>query len=159
LLLVSSVLLVLAEQFRAGPAYIDRPGEVSVVVEFESPPWGIPKEAFRLVMDGNTITARDKKPFKDSDRGLALIICVDISKSISKQDLEYTKGALLSLLEEIEPEDKIEIFPFADVEKKIESSFARTRAQLAEVIDSLKPEGKRTTLYRTLYNWTLAVFR
>src|SRR5262245_48088946 len=153
LLLVSSTPCVGAERFRVGPVYTDQPGEVSVVVEFESPPGGIPNDAFRLVADGKTIaTAQNIKPFKDSDRGLALIICVDVSGTMTGDPLADTRETLFSFFGKAKsrPQDRIALISFAD-EERVESSFEDTPEQLAEATRNLKTRGKLTRLYQTLY--------
>lgn len=157
LLLISHAPWVSAEQFRAGPVYIDKTSGVSVVVEFESPPGGVLKDAFRLVADGKIIaTAQDIKTFKDSGQGLALVLCVDVSRTMSKgkkdDPLENTKKSLLAFLRDtVRAEDRIALISFAN-EVKIESPFADgdTRDYLADTVGKLQTTGNQTRLYDAL---------
>src|SRR5262249_26450813 len=98
-LTVSSASSASEEQFRLGPVYTDRPGEVSAVLEFAWPPGFLSASDFRLVADDETVaTAQKITSFKESGRGLALIICVDVSKSMSGEPLRETREVLYSFL-------------------------------------------------------------
>jgi Ca-activated chloride channel family protein len=130
--------------------YIDRAGEVSVVVEL---PPGVTPEAsnFRLLLDGKTVTAaREVKIFQDSNLGLALLFCVDVSGTMKGDPLADTKKALLSFLATARPQDRIALISFAD-EDKIESSFEQERKHLEEAVRNLQTRGRLTRLYEALY--------
>src|SRR5262249_15885466 len=115
LLLVSPTSLVLAEQFRVGPVYIEQGGVVSVVIEL--PPGLTPTAAdFHLLADGNPMaTAQEIKSFRDSLEDLALAICVDVSGTMARGPLEDVKEALLLLLGKARarPRDKLALISFA----------------------------------------------
>src|SRR5262245_49994844 len=91
LLLVFHTSLVLAEQFRVGPVYIEQGGVVSVVIEL--PPGLTPTAAdFHLLADGRPMaTAQVIKSFRDSLEDLALAVCVDISGTMAGGPLDEAK--------------------------------------------------------------------
>ena len=148
-----------AEPFKLhiGTVYTDRPGEVSMVVEL---PPGVTPEAsdFRLRADDNTMsTGEELKPFRQLGKGLALVVCVDVSGTMKGDPLEDTKEALLSFIGEARPEDKIALVSFAD-HSKSESLFGDSRQHLKQAIMDLKVRGGLTRLYQTLYD-TLDMFK
>ncbi len=139
--------------WRMGPVYTDRAGEVSVVVEL---PQGFTPEAsdFRL-MDGGEVlaTGRRDSSFKESRRGLALVLCVDVSKTMKGDPLKDTRDALLAFLRirrADRPDDRVALVSFAD-EVAVESSFEDKPDQLFEQVRGLRPRGRFTRLYQALY--------
>src|SRR5262245_32182913 len=154
-LTVSSASSASAEQFRLGPIYTDRPGEVSAVVEFTAPPGPLPPSYFRLVASGQPpVTSQEIKSFQDSGQGLALIICVDVSRSMGGRPLADTKEALLSFIGKARPQDHIALVSFANTDTMVspfDPETARERERLTEAVRNLKPAGKQTKLRQTLY--------
>lgn len=156
LLLVSSAPCVVAAQFRVGPVYTDQPGEVSVVVEL---PPGVTPEAsdFRLMVDGEIVaTAAEIKTFDISDGEVALVLCVDVSRTMSKgkkdDPLEDTRSSLATFLKDkARAGDHIALISFADKVEQL-SSFEGTRDSLVVAVGKLYPNPKenQTRLYDAL---------
>jgi hypothetical protein len=142
--------LVFAEAFQAGPVFFDKVGEVGVVVAL--PSGTTPKASdFRLVADGKTIAVgSDEKPFRFTDRGLALVLCVDVSPSMKGTlSSEQSKRALTAFLESIKAgsENHVAITFFADEVKMV--SLENLREGLSGY---LKVQDRKTRLYDTLSN-------
>jgi von Willebrand factor type A domain/Inner membrane component of T3SS, cytoplasmic domain len=149
LLLIPYAPVLGAEPFRIGPVYHKAPGEVSVVVEL---PAGVTPTAadFRLLIDDSlAATAQEMKPFRDSGRGMALAVCIDVSGTMARGPLDEAKKALFSFLNGARPEDRIALISFAD-EADLASSFGETRGHLAEAVRTLKTRGTKTRLYQTI---------
>lgn len=153
LILSSSLLLLgsaaLAQSLRVGPVYADRADEVSVVVEL---PPGVTSEApaFRLVANGEVVaTAKEVKPFRDSQRGLALVLCVDVSGTMAGRPLSDTKNALRWLALQVRPQDQVALVSFAD-KPEVEADFGSGPRHLEQAIDELRRRGKNTVLYQAL---------
>jgi len=152
LFVFSAVQAWAAEDIRVGPVYTDRAGDVSVVLEFKTPPEVISRDSFRLVAEGKTISiARNVQPFKDVNQPMAFIICVDVSGSMKGDPLEETRTALATFLSRAQarPEDRIALVSFAD-QDRTESSFDASHEQLDQAVRDLRVRGKFTRLYQTL---------
>src|SRR5215510_6826405 len=152
LVLVFHTSLVLAEQIRVGPVYTKQPGAVSVVIEL--PPGVTPTAAdFHLLANGSPVTpAQEIKSFRDSLENLALVICVDVSRTMDHGPLEEAKTALLQFLGKARdrPRDKIALISFADKDE-IVSPFGNTRDQLDDAVRRLWPQGQKTALYQAIF--------
>ena len=144
--------LSFAGALQVGPVYMDKPGELSAVVEL--PPGAIPQASeFNLLMDRKHVaTANAVKTFGESGKGLALVLCVDVSGSMKGGPLRDIKEALLSFIGKAanRPEDRIALIAFAD-DAMIVSSFDKSREQLADAVLNLKTRGRHTHIYHALY--------
>ena len=146
----------LAEQFHAGPLYDEGPGKVSAVVEL--PPGVTAKAAdFQLRLDDKPpIPAYDMKPFGDAEKGLDLILCIDISGTMTGPPLKNIKEALLTFLAKLyprnRPHDRIALMTFGTKIKMV-TNFGDSYEKLLRAIDNLKGEGpkSKTRLYQALY--------
>lgn len=142
--------------FRVGPAYSDQEKTLDVVVEL--PVAYIPAASQFLLMVGDKQVgfAGDIKPFKQSGRSLAIVLCVDVSGSIGKPALIEIQKALNYFIVRSRPEDLIALVSFAD-EPRIESGFQQSRDHLKAGIRNLKIRGRLSRIYETL-NQTLKLF-
>ena len=149
----------LAEQFlRAGPLYYDEGrGEVSAVVEL---PLGVTAKVadFRLHLDDKPpVLAHEMKPFRDPDKGLDLILCIDISDTMTGPPLENIKKPLEKFLKKLYSKerlhDHIAVMTFGTKINKMVASVGRSYENPLRAIDNLKGEGpgSKTKLYQALY--------
>ena len=141
-----------AEVLQVGPVYMEKPGELSAVVEL--PPGTAPQASeFRLMMNRKAVaTANAVNTFGESGNALALVLCVDVSGSMNGGPLRDIKHALLSFIGEAanRPEDRIALISFADDAITV-SSFDKPREQLADAVLKLKTRGGHTRIYHALY--------
>lgn len=147
---------VFAEQLQVGPVYTDQKDEVSVIITLpkgmETPP---AKLNFQLLDSANNALEQEAdeiKSFKESDRGLDLLICIDVSGSIQKT-LPAIRNALIDFdkFKLTRKADRFGIVSFAD-KVTIESDFTDDIVTLKKSIRKLKSQGKQTLLYRAIFD-------
>lgn len=146
------------EDFRVGPFYTDRPGEVSAVLEL-APDLPAPQQAQELTLlenDKPTTTAQEIKEFGLSGRGLALLLCVDISGTMRAEKgqapLREVKDALLDFIARLRPQDRVALMTFG-TESRVVSGFDDDLEHIKQQIRSLQAEARgNTLLYDALYD-------
>jgi Mg-chelatase subunit ChlD len=146
------------EDFRVGPFYTDRPGEVSVVLEL-APDLPAPQQAQELTLlenDEPTVTAREIKAFGLTRRSLALLLCVDISGTMHRgkgqAPLRDVKDALLDFIARLRPQDRVALMTFGTESREV-SGFDDDLEHIKHQIRSLQAETRgNTLLYDALYD-------
>ena len=140
ILIVISVTSLWAEpfDFQAGPIYTNLPqiedsGKVAVVVELP-PLVSLKASAFRLLVDKKEVATGDTlKPFKQWGKGLALMVCVDVSGTMKGDPLNDTRDALQSFIGKARPEDKLALITFAD-KARTDLPFGKSRKDLLQAV-------------------------
>ena len=147
---------VFAEQLQVGSVYTDQKGEVSFIITLpkgvETP---LEKSNFQLLDGANNVLRQEAdeiKSFKESDRELDLLICIDVSGSI-QSILPAIRNALIDFdkFKLTRKEDRFGIVSFAD-KVTIESDFTDDIGTLKKSIRKLKSQGKQTLLYRAIFD-------
>jgi hypothetical protein len=142
---------VFAEQLQVDSVYTDQKDEISFIVTL---PKGIQpqeKSSFQLLDGANNVLRPEAdtiKYFDQSDRGFDLLLCIDVSGSISKI-LPQIRDALFELLKSSRKEDRFGIVSFADQVNTV-SDFTNDKANLAKSIRKLHKQGKETVLYQAI---------
>ena len=95
-------------------------------------------------------TADSIKRLDQSTKGLALLFCVDVSGSMKKAVLKEIQDALVGLLTDIRTQNNYGLISFAD-KVIIESDLTNNRDTLIESIRGLEIRGKKTVLYRAIF--------
>jgi len=143
------------DRLRLGPVHLKAPEHIEMLVEL---PEGVVAGVndFQLVEDGEpTVHAKASTKFRDSGWTLAVVLAVDISKSLRKLDIEEVKKALTDFASQFK--DSLALVTFGD-EANVVASFETPPAELINHISALSPIGKRTRLYEAL-DKSLALFQ
>jgi len=138
-----------------GPVYPDRFPTLEIAVE---PPGldpqalsAIQAEELELLEDGVTTSgALEVRPFGATERGIALVVAIDASGTMTGKPLAELKQALAGLVEEIRPQDRLALVSFAD-EFRQEMEFTSDSQQLREVIEGIEARGRITELFKALF--------
>lgn len=145
---------VFAEQLQVGSVYTDHPDEISFAITL---PPGLdlaPKPADFQLLDGTQVIqhADEIVPFSESNRKLALLLCIDVSGSINKALLKETQDALINIFTGTLPKDryKFGLVSFAD-KVVVPADFTEDPDALSKSIRELKiSRGKKTRLYQAI---------
>jgi Mg-chelatase subunit ChlD len=159
LVLVSNVMG--SGNLRVGPVFTAKLPEIQIVIE---KPGGltdfnpVPRpDDLLLVEDGMaTVTAASIARFEDTGEGLAIVLAIDVSRSMQGQPLNDIKVALAGFINRVGAQDRVSLVSFAD-ESRIESGFNDSRANLRQAVDRLSARGHETKLNTALYN-SLSLF-
>lgn len=144
-----------AQEMVVGPVYFDAPGEVEVLLELPGEPGALgglpPLESLTLLEDGRpTSQAKAARTFGESERGTAYVVALDASKTMSAGPLRDVRRALLNLIDQAGPEDRIAVVTFAD-DVRVESTFGASKFTLQRSIENLTTRGRITELYKALF--------
>ncbi len=145
---------VFAEQLQVGSVYTDHPDEISFAITL---PPGLdldPKPADFQLLDGTRVIqhADEIVPFSESNRKLALLLCIDVSGSINKALLKETQDALINIFSGTLPKDryKFGLVSFAD-KVVVPADFTEDPDALSKSIRELTiSRGKKTRLYQAI---------
>lgn len=100
-----------------------------------------------LLEDGKMTTrSHNVRPFKDTGRGMTVVLALDVSGTMSGQPIREMKRALSALVGEVRPVDRIAVVTFAG-DFKVDSPFNATPAARRAAINSLTVRGGITELY------------
>ncbi|HEX4966505.1 MAG TPA: FHA domain-containing protein [Thermoanaerobaculia bacterium] len=158
LLLLAGMLVplaVAASELHVGPVFTERSPTLEVVVEGHASPAAggtLPAPAdLILVEDGRaTVPAQSVRPFSQTSRGLAVVVAVDASGSMAGAPMAGVKRALLALLQESGPQDRVALVSFAD-DVRVDSPFGASAAEFKAVVERLAPRGHITELYKGVF--------
>jgi hypothetical protein len=129
---------------RLGPVFIKTPEHIEMLVEL---PQGVAVTAndVQLLEDGEpTIRANALTKFRDSGWTLAVVLAMDMSRSLPNRDLEEAKSALKNFATELK--DPLALITFAD-EPAVVASFDAPREDMIANLLTLRLGGKQTRLY------------
>lgn len=156
LLLLASPLL--GQDLRIAPAFVPgKPDHVEVLVEnlrgsaqARTPIRTQDASSLTLVEDGSpTVTATGMKNFRSTERGMAIVIAVDVSGTMAA-GLPAMKRALHAFVRECNAHDRVALITFAD-DVRVDAPFDRGLAEVERAIDRIAPRGKITELYKALF--------
>ena len=133
---------------RLGPFHsLPKPGAIEALVEL---PDGVSAQApeFQLLEDGRrTSHATSLMPFRNSPWKVALILALDVSRSLKMQELDEVKSATIGFVTQLK--DPVLLIAFADSADTL-TTFETPRQGLIDAISQLQPTGRRTRLYDAL---------
>lgn len=136
---------------KAGPVYMDRPGEIDVFLEV-LPGGTLNPSDFQLLLDNQSVApAKEIKTFDSSGKAMALLICADISGAVGEEKLKALKAALFYLIGRAayRPEDRIALILFADQITSV-TSFQQDREQLVIAVKQFQANASSARLYDVL---------
>lgn len=140
--------------FRIGPFYAEKFPVLDVVVESAS---AINAQNLTLIEDGQaTVAASSVRPFKDTGRGMAVVLALDVSGTMAGQPINDMKRALSAFLNQAGAQDRVAIVTFAD-DVRVDAKFGSSPEQLKAAVNGLAARGKITELYKGLRQ-ALALF-
>ena len=135
-------------ELNLGPVYTDHfPPQIEIVLPtpLENP------EAVRLLEDGiETVPPTEIQSFGDLERGLALVVAVDTSRTMTGVPIQAVRTALGNLVSRLRPEDRVALVTFAD-DVEVRSPFGTPREELTATIRSLEAAGMSTELFKGLF--------
>jgi hypothetical protein len=143
-----------AADFEVGPLY-KKEGEMGFSLVVGPSKNGVPWEAlvnpndFRLIQDAvlTSVRAASAESFGGSDKRMALAICVDTSRSISKQLFASVLRELVELVDRQPAGTEIALVAFGDDVSTL-GSFSRVR--LVDRLRGLTASGNRTLFFEAL---------
>jgi Mg-chelatase subunit ChlD len=147
--------IVPAGSLRVGPVYTDKLPTLEIVIERpgaadDSAPALKPQDLV-LVEDGRATAKADwLNTFGATGRGLAVVLALDVSASMSGQPLDHLKTALAAFITQAGPQDRVALVTFAD-DVRVESPFGDSLDNLRYAINSLAPRGRSTELYKGIF--------
>ncbi|MBZ0265916.1 VWA domain-containing protein [bacterium] len=108
---------------------------------------GLDSSHFSITTD---ITGSPMKPevksFYDSDQGVAVVLCLDVSLSMAGKPLEDMKKALSDYIDRLRAQDRVSIVTFGD-KVEIVSDFSMNRDYLKERVAGINVAGSTTELF------------
>src|SRR5262245_35056342 len=138
---------VVSGDIRVGPVYTEKFPALEIVVESPS---AVAAENLTLIEDGQaTVKATSVRPFKETGRGMAIVLALDVSGTMAGQPLVDMKRALAAFVAQAGTQDRVAIISFAD-SINVESSFGSSPEELRAVINQLTTRGRITELYKGL---------
>ncbi|NJL26544.1 MAG: VWA domain-containing protein [Thermoanaerobaculia bacterium] len=136
-----------------GPAYPDQLPRLEVVLEPRSADrlTDLRPEQLQLVEDGiATVVADGIQPFRETGRGLAMVVAIDASGTMAGAPLQTIKSALDDLVAQVRPQDRLAIITFAD-DVGIAVGFSNDAGALRAAIRGLESRGHTTELHMALF--------
>ena len=139
---------------RVVPVYTEKFPVLEVVVETPS---AATAQKLTLIEDGQaTVAASGIRPFKETERGMAIVLALDVSGTMAGQPISDMKRALSAFLNQAGPQDRVAIVTFAD-DVRVDAKFGASSEELKAAVNGLAARGKITELYKGLRQ-ALALF-
>lgn len=107
-------------------------------------------ENFSISINGKPTDSVDVFTYKESGKGLNIMLCLDLSGTMSGKPLQTMKNAVLRYLDEMRNVDKLAIIGFADSYELI-SDFSSDKNYLKKKVQELTTSGTKTALYYAAY--------
>lgn len=108
------------------------------------------EENFSVSINGKSTDSIKAITYKESGKGLNIMLCLDLSGTMSGTPLQTMKNAVLKFLDEIRNVDKLAIIGFSDSYELI-SDFSSDKEYLKNKINNLSTSGSKTALYYGTY--------
>jgi hypothetical protein len=139
--------------FRLGPVYTDDFPRIGVVLDIARSESGRTREVnpsdLQVVEDGVTGgTPADLQEFRDTGRGMAIVICADVSPA-REEALQAIRQALEGLVGGVSSADNVALVTFAGGER-VDVPFNSRPGALHTAIGGLSARGGGAGLYRAL---------
>ena len=147
-----------AQELRVLPAYVAKTNKVEMLIENTSgsasardPIRAQDGPNLTVLEDGQAgATLTEFKTFRASNRGMALVIALDVSGTMKGKPLDAMKAGLITFLRETSTQDRLCLVTFAD-DIQVNVPFGSTSGDMERGIQKLAPRGKITELYKGLY--------
>ncbi|MFN0110718.1 MAG: VWA domain-containing protein [Blastocatellia bacterium] len=139
--------LATSGDFRIGPVYADKFPQMEIIVET---PAKLTAQSLTLVEDGQaTVAASGVRPFKETGRGMAVVLALDVSGTMAGQPISDMKRALSAFLNQAGKQDRVAIMTFAD-DVRVDAKFGSSPEQLKAAVNGLAVRGRITELFKGL---------
>ncbi len=111
---------------------------------------GLANSNFELKLDGYPIDSLTVNTYEEKDKGINIVLCIDISGTMKGEPIKIVKNAINSFVEELREIDKLSIFGFAD-DAELIVDFTNDKDLLRKEIDKIKVKGTQSALYYSVY--------
>jgi len=146
-----------ADGLRISPVYLPDSKKLEVLVESNGGPAASrvllktnDAPNLTLVEDGKpTVNATEFKSFRETRRGMAIVLAVDVSGTMKGQPLEALKKGVSAFLRGVAPQDKVAVVTFAN-ETRVDADFGSSPGTLLQAANRLAPRGNITELNKSL---------
>jgi VWFA-related protein len=108
------------------------------------------EENFNVSVNGKSTDSIKAITYKESGKGLNIMLCLDLSGTMRGTPLQTMKNAVLKFLDEMRNVDKLAIIGFSDSYELI-SDFSSDKEYLKNKINNLSTSGSKTALYYGTY--------
>jgi uncharacterized protein (DUF58 family) len=89
---------------------------------------------------------------------MAMVVCVDVSGTMSRGPLDEARKALSAFFTKARPDDRFALISFAD-EEELASSFVETRDHLGQVVRNLRRAAtKHDFIKQSTHRWNTSVY-
>lgn len=88
--------------------------------------------------------------YNNSGIGINIMLCVDISGSMTGEPIKAMKNAILKFIDDMRSVDKLGIIGFAD-DAELISDFSNNKEYLKQKVNDLQPKGSHTALFYGAY--------
>lgn len=105
---------------------------------------------FSISVSGKSTDSVNAITYKESGKGLNIMLCLDLSGTMSGKPLQTLKNAVLKFLDEMRNVDKLAIIGFADSYELI-SDFSSDKNYIKKKVQELSTSGSKTALYYGTY--------
>jgi VWFA-related protein len=122
---------------------------LDVLDEHDSVPAALDPAQLHVTVGANRAQVTAVRRFADASEGVAVVLLVDVSKSISTSEMAGIQEALRAWTTRMGPLDRAALVTFGN-DVSVASDFTADRAALASAIDALVPTGNRTVLHEAL---------
>jgi len=123
--------------------------DFSVLNVNAEPVMGLTKDDFQVKLNDALISRIGLSTFQQEARGSDILLCLDVSGSMTGTPLQVMKNALRRYVRDLRNTDRMAIMTFAD-DVKLICDFIGDQQQLLNFIDALATEGSFTVQYRAV---------
>lgn len=135
-----------AETVRIGAVYTEAYPELELCLETGSAPKKEPAPQWKLVQDGTAGPAPTReRPFKDSGQGIATVVVLDASGSMSGAPMTQIREGLADFVDRARPADRVLILSVAD-DTRAETKWEDNKEAQKKALTGLVVRGSRTLL-------------
>ncbi len=111
---------------------------------------GLDSTHFNVIPEGYSSISPRVQSFYESDQGVAVVLCLDASLSMSGDPMADAKEAVNEYIDQLRPQDRVAIITFGD-EVEIVSDFSMNRSYLKERTGTIQARGATTELFYGVY--------
>ncbi len=123
---------------------------LQVYDSFDEPITGLKDINFSASVDGKNSDSVKTATYKESGLGFNIMLCLDLSGTMSGQPIATLKTAILKFIDDMRAVDKLGLIGFAN-DAQLISDFSNDKEYLRDKVNGLKTSGAQTALYYGAY--------